>query len=129
MNKMLVPILGVVGVVVLGGLIYLLLPFLGESADVKAFKGLQAAYRELQSIRNGENPPKKEDFTKAAEKMAKAAKAVEVTLTGKAPSTTKLKSLAKKLQELGKEDLSKIGDAEKAVVKSFDIQGKALKVK
>ena len=130
LNKFMVPILGVVGVVVLGGLIYLILPFLGESADVKRFKILKTAYAELQNARAADTPPTKDELKKITTKMAKAAKPVEAELKGKSgAATAKLRSLAKKMQEVGKEDLTKPTDAEKTMNKSVTDLAKLLKVK
>lgn len=130
LNKLLVPILGVVGVVVLGGLIYLILPFLGESADVKRFKILKTAYAEMQNARAADAPPSADELKKIASKMAKVAKPVETELKGKTgAATAKLRSLAKKMQEVGKEDLSKPTDAEKTMNKTVTDLAKLLKVK
>ena len=122
------PALGVGGILLLGGLIYLALPFLVGSPDVANFKALRAAYSEIQKVRSDDSP-KKEELDKAAKAMVKAVKEVEPKLKGKTPANTKLKALAKKLQDLTKEDLTKVGDAEKAVGKSFESLAKLLKVK
>ena len=62
--------------------------------------------------------------------MAKAAKPVEAELKGKSgAATAKLRSLAKKMQEVGKEDLTKPTDAEKTMNKSVTDLAKLLKVK
>ncbi|WP_397569484.1 GYF domain-containing protein [Schlesneria sp. T3-172] len=130
MDKLLKPILGVVGVVVLGGLIYLILPFLGESADVKRFKILKTAYAEMQNARAADTPPSKDELKKITAKMAKVAKPIETELKGKTgAATAKLRSLAKKMQEVGKEDLSKPTDAEKLMNKTVTDLARILKVK
>ena len=128
LSKFLMPALGVGGILLLGGLIYLALPFLVGSPDVANFKALRAAYSEIQKVRSDDSP-KKEELDKAAKAMVKAVKEVEPKLKGKTPANTKLKALAKKLQDLTKEDLTKVGDAEKAVGKSFESLAKLLKVK
>jgi hypothetical protein len=128
LSKLLKPAIGVGAVLLLGGLIYLLLPYMGESADVKNFKALRAAYSEIQKVRSDDNPSK-DELKKATQKMSKAVKEVEGKLKGKTAATAKLKSLAKKLQDLGKADLTKVGDAEKAIGKQFETLAKTLKVK
>lgn len=131
MKKLIVPIGAVVGVLLLGGLIYLLLPYIpmGETADQKNFKALRTAYSEIQKVRSQEGAPKPEEFKKAGEAMVKAAKKVDPALKAKTPAAARLKSLSKKIQDLPKEDLTKVGDVEKGLIKQFETLGKQLKVK
>ncbi len=133
-EKIKVPLIGGVGAIALVALLYFALPYLplGDSADVKMFKKLNAVAVELQSARTSEVPPKKEEFAKIAKKMSDALKPLEKDLkamkTG--PAASKLKALAKALQDVSKEELtSKPSDLEKGLGKKVADLAKLLKVK
>ena len=129
LNQLLVPLIGVVGVVVLGGLIYLALPLILGSADAKRFNTLRTAYNQLK-VKRQEDNAKKEDIQAAAKKLAAAAKPIETELKGKTgAANVKLRTLAKKLQDLAKEDLTKPTDAEKDVEKKILELKRLLKLK
>ena len=132
-EKIKVPLIGGVGAIALVALLYFALPYLplGDSADVKMFKKLNAVAVELQSARNSEVPPKKEEFEKIAKKMTDGLKPLEKDLKAmKTPAASKLKSLAKALQEVAKEELtSKPSDLEKGLGKKIADLAKLLKVK
>ena len=133
-EKIKVPLLGGVGAIALIALLYFAIPYLplGDSADVKTFKKLNAVVMELQTARSSEVPLKKDDFQKVATKMTDSLKAIDKELKGKkaSPAVTKLKGLAKALQEVAKEELSsKPSDAEKALGKKVADLAKLLKVK
>ena len=129
LNQLLVPLIGVVGVVVLGGRIYLALPLILGSADAKRFNTLRTAYNQLK-VKRQEDNAKKEDIQAAAKKLAAAAKPIETELKGKTgAANVKLRTLAKKLQDLAKEDLTKPTDAEKDVEKKILELKRLLKLK
>ncbi len=133
-EKIKVPLIGGVGAIALVALLYFALPYLplGDSADVKMFKKLNAIAVELQSARTAEVPPKKDDFEKIAKKMTDSLKPLEKDLkamkTGSA--ATKLKGLAKALQDVAKEGLTaKPSDLEKGLGKKVTDLAKLLKLK
>lgn len=130
MQKLIVPIGGGVGALLLAVLIYFAIPYLplGDSADQKNFKALRAAFAEFHKVGSGENP-NEDELKKAAEAMAKAAKKVDPALKAKTPAAARLKSLSKKLQDTSKEDAKKIVEADKALAKQIDTLAKSLKVK
>lgn len=119
--------MGIGGVVVLGLLIYFVLPLvMGGGADVARFKSLQAAFKEIA-------PARKDGKDKAAAaEMDKAAKKVLSDLKGikkQSPAQKKLKSLATKMQELAKEDLSKSNSKETDISSLLKQTGSLLGVK
>ena len=117
LDKLMMPALGVVGVGLLGALIYFVLPLVMGGGDLKRFVALRSAYNQIKFTRNGENV-KKEDFKKVTAKLVEVAKPIEAELKGKAGApTVKLRTLAKKLQEISKEDLTKPVEAEKSIDK------------
>ena len=117
LDKLMMPALGVVGVGLLGALIYFVLPLVMGGGDLSRFVKLRSAYNQIKFTRNGENV-KKEDFKAVTAKLVEVAKPIEAELKGKAGgATVKLRTLAKKLQEISKEDLTKPVDAEKSIDK------------
>ena len=126
--------IGVGGVLVLGALIYFLLPILmsGNGADVQRFKTLQAAFNEVTKLRNEENV-KPEKYKEAATKLGDISKKVSTELKAikgkKQPYFTKLKSFCAKLQELAKQDLSKPSTIEADAAKSMQTTAAALGIK
>lgn len=122
--------MGVGGTILAAVLIYFALPYipLGESADVKLYKKLRDAVNEVTSLRNGDNV-RPEQFKPFKETLDKAAKSVlDEIKDGKSPGQRSLKTLAKNVQDMAKEDLAKQTDAEKKVQKQLATTAKALKV-
>ncbi len=132
-EKIKVPLLGGVGAIALIALLYFAIPYLplGDSADVKMFKRLNAVVLQLQNARSSEVPLKKEELQSVASKIADSLKPIEKDLkTMKTPATAKLKGLAKALGEVSKEELSpKPSDAEKGLGKKIADLAKMLKLK
>jgi len=126
--------LGAGGVILLGLLIYFVLPLISgsNSADVKRFKSLQAAFKTLTELRRDKDA-KPEAFKEAASKIEKAAKKVVTELktvkgTKKSPQK-KLQALANKLLDLAKEDLTKPNSMEIDLTGMIGAAGSALGVK
>ena len=132
-EKIKVPVLGGVGAIALVALLYFAAPYLplGDSADVKMFKRLNAVVLQLQGARTSEFPFKKEEIQKIASKIADSLKPIEKDLkTMKTPAATRLKGLAKALGEVSKEELStKPSDVEKSLGKKIADLAKMLKLK
>ena len=134
-EKIKVPVLGGVGAVALVALLYFALPYLplGDSAEVKAFKKLNALAMEFTSARSAEVPPKKEDLQKLTSKITNSVKPIEKDLKGmkSSPSVSKLRGLAKALLDVAKEDLTKKdpSDTEKGIGKKVSDLAKQLKLK
>jgi hypothetical protein len=120
--------MGVGGVIVLGLLIYFVLPLVmgGGGADAARLRSMQAAFKALEPARKD---GKAKDAAKEMDKIAKKVLADLKPIKKPSAAQKKLKTAATKMTELAKEDLSKTNSKEMDVASAMTAAGSLLGVK